>query len=95
MSEELTFAEKIKTLHFGVGAARQKMTREFRNPETGERIKQTKDEATTKGNIITEHAKGDRQDVLIRPDILRQSVTPDDHKEAKQAAMEIKESGAQ
>lgn len=69
MPEELSFAEKIKTLQFSTGKAREKRTREFRHPTDGYRIKQTKDEATTRGNIITEHARGDRQDVKIRPDI--------------------------
>lgn len=71
MSDELTFAEKIKTLHFGTGAARKPKVLEGRNPHTGERFKATKDEATERGNVITEHAtKDDRVDVLIRPDAL-------------------------
>jgi len=38
--------------------------REGRRPD-GVRIRATTDEL---GNTVTEHAKGDRQDVLIRPD---------------------------
>jgi hypothetical protein len=37
--------------------------REYRTEESG-RVRKTKDEH---GNIVTEHAKGDRQDVEIRP----------------------------
>jgi hypothetical protein len=37
--------------------------REFRTEESG-RVKQTKDEF---GNVVTQHAKGDRQDVNIKP----------------------------
>lgn len=62
------FKHKIRSLHFGTGVARQPSTREFRDPISGHRIKQTKDEATSRGNIVTEHAKGDRVDVLVRPD---------------------------
>jgi len=66
--QKFCFGHKAKTLVFG--GTRTKMTRELKHPELGYRIKQTKDDATTKGNIITEHAKGDRQDVLIRPDAI-------------------------
>ena len=66
--ETLCFKHKIRTLLYGTGVARQPMTREFKHPEKGYRIKQTKDEATKRGNVITEHAVGDRQDVKIRPD---------------------------
>lgn len=65
----LCFKHKIRTLRFGTGVARQSRTLEGRNPHTGERFKATKDEATTRGNVITEHAtRDDRVDVLIRPD---------------------------
>lgn len=64
--DSLCFGHKAKTLVFG--GPREKRTREFRHPEKGYRIKQTKDDATPRGNIITEHAAGDRQDVLMRPD---------------------------
>lgn len=68
-AQKLCFKHKVRTLQFGTGVARQPTTREFRHPEKGYRIKQSKDEATARGNVITEHAKGERQDVLIRPDI--------------------------
>ena len=64
----LCFKHKIRTLLMATGVARQPKTREFRHPEKGYRMKQTKDEATRRGNVITEHAVGDRQDVQIRPD---------------------------
>jgi len=44
--------------------------REGRRPD-GVRIKATTDEL---GNTVTEHAKGDRQDVHIRPDTIRVNV---------------------
>jgi len=44
--------------------------REGRRPD-GVRIKATTDEL---GNTVTEHAKGDRQDVHIRPDAIRVNV---------------------
>ena len=44
--------------------------REDRRPD-GVRIKATTDEL---GNTVTEHAKGDRQDVHIRPDAIRVNV---------------------
>lgn len=62
----MCFGHKAKTLVFG--GSKTPMTREFRHPEKGYRVKQTKDDATTRGNIVTEHAVGDRQDVKIRPD---------------------------
>ncbi len=70
MSEVVPFAEKIKTLQVMKG--RSSSTREFRDPVDGHRVKVTKDEATTKGNLVTEHnTKDDRVDVLIRPDFAR------------------------
>lgn len=41
--------------------------REGRRPD-GVRVKATTDEL---GNTVTEHAKGDRQDVLLRPESVR------------------------
>jgi hypothetical protein len=70
VGEELSFKDKIRTLHFGTGKARQPRVKETRDPVDGHRIKVTKDEATTRGNLTVEHAKGDRQDVVIRPDIV-------------------------
>jgi hypothetical protein len=64
--EKWCFGHKARTLVFG--SPRSKTTREFRHPTEGYRIKQTKDDATRRGNITTEHAKGDRQDVVVRPD---------------------------
>lgn len=64
----MCFKHKIRTLLVGTGVARQPMVKEFRHPEKGYRMKVTKDEATKRGNLVTEHAVGDRQDVLIRPD---------------------------
>lgn len=58
---ELTFAQKIKTLHFGTrGRTRDKVV-DGRRPD-GERCKHTTDEL---GNTVTESAE--RQDVRIRP----------------------------
>lgn len=62
----MCFGHKARTLVFG--NPKTKRTREFRHPTEGYRIKQTKDDATARGNITTEHARGDRQDVTVRPD---------------------------
>lgn len=66
--KRMCFGHKARTLSFGWGVARQSKVREFRDPEKGYRIKQTKDEVTKRGNVVTEHAVGDRQDVMLRPD---------------------------
>lgn len=80
MPEELSFAEKIKTLQFATGRARDKRTREFRDEQDGHRIKVTKDEATTRGNLTVEHAtKDDRVDVKIRPDVTVNRVSRDEY----------------
>lgn len=62
----MCFGHKARTLVFG--GSRTSMVREFRHPDKGYRIKQTKDDATERGNVVTSHAVGDRQDVLVRPD---------------------------
>lgn len=46
----------------------QDRVKEFRHPEKGYRIKETTDELNTK---VTQHAVGDRQDVLIQPETVR------------------------
>ena len=47
-------------------------TKEFRDHEDGHRVKVTKDEASERGNLTTEHnTKDDRVDVLIRPDTVK------------------------
>lgn len=58
------FMEKVRTV--GVNTRKPNgrdwsATREFRKDD-GERIKKTLDEA---GNVVTQHARGDRQDVHI------------------------------
>jgi hypothetical protein len=68
MTEELSFKDKIKTLQFSSGKHRVK-TKEIRSDE-GYRVKITKDDATTRGNLTIEHAKNDRVDVNIRPDMV-------------------------
>ena len=66
-ADDLCFGHKAKTLV--MGGSRTPMVREFRDPVDGHRIKQTKDDATRAGNIVTEHnTKDDRVDVLARPD---------------------------
>lgn len=60
MAEDLTFAEKIRTLHFGTrGRTRDRVVDGRR--ANGERCKSTTDEL---GNTVTESAE--RQDVQIR-----------------------------
>lgn len=57
-------------------------TREFRDPTDGHRVKVIKDEATERGNLVTEHSGGRatgvtaRQDVLIRPDAVQTVQAP-------------------
>lgn len=60
MAEELSFAEKVKTLHFGTRGRTRDRVVDGRRPD-GERCKHTTDEL---GNTVTESAE--RQDVLIR-----------------------------
>ena len=65
--DHLCFKHKAKTVVAGVSVT--KMTREWRDPKDGHRVKATKDDATKAGNITTEHnTKDDRVDVTIRPD---------------------------
>lgn len=55
--------DKLRSLaYLGGGRTRDKV-REGRRSD-GVRVKATTDEL---GNTVTEHAKGDRQDVMIRP----------------------------
>lgn len=69
----LCFGHKAKTLVAGV--SRSKMTREYRDPTDGHRIKVTKDDATKAGNLTTEHnTKDDRVDVLVRPDPIEYAI---------------------
>lgn len=65
--DRLCFKHKARTLVFG--GERTKMVKEYRDPADGHRVKVTKDDATKRGNLTTEHAtKDDRVDVLVRPD---------------------------
>lgn len=66
--DRMCFGHKARTLVFG--GSPEKRVREFRHPTEGYRIKQTKDDATTRGNITTEHAKNDRVDVVVKPDVV-------------------------
>ena len=53
-------------------ACRGTRPKEIRDNEDGHRIKVTKDEASQRGNLTTEHnTKDDRVDVLIRPDTIQ------------------------
>jgi len=71
MSEEMSFKDKIRTLSFATGKTRNNV-REWRDETDGHRIKATKDEASTRGNLTIEHnTKDDRVDVEIRPDVVR------------------------
>lgn len=71
MTEEIPFKDKIKTLQFATGKSRNNV-REYRDPVDGHRIKATKDDATTRGNITIEHNnKLDQVDVNIRPDVVQ------------------------
>ena len=66
----MCFKHKARTLVFG--NPRTPMVKEWRDEKDGHRVKATKDDATTRGNIVTEHnTKDDRQDVNIRPDLIR------------------------
>lgn len=57
------FRDKLLSVgYLSKGQTRNKVT-EARRPD-GVRIKATTDEL---GNTVTEHAEGDRQDVMIRP----------------------------
>jgi len=68
--DEIPFKEKIKTLQFSAGKHKTR-TKELK-AEDGHRVKITKDDATTRGNLTIEHAtKDDRVDVRIRPDTLK------------------------
>lgn len=60
MPDDLPFAEKIKTLHFGTRGRTRDLVVDGRRPD-GERCKSTTDEL---GNTVTESAE--RQDVRIR-----------------------------
>lgn len=69
--EDLPFGERIQYIQFATGKTRNSV-REWRDPGDGHRIKATKDEATTRGNIVIEHnTKDDRVDVNIRPDVAK------------------------
>lgn len=61
MADELTFAEKIKTLHFSSPSARN-------------RPKVTVDDHETHRVKVTEHADGERQDVQV--EIAKPLTTP-------------------
>lgn len=54
------FVEKLKTIRINTKGPSTRV-REFRTEESG-RVKKTLDEA---GNVVTQHSKGDRQDVHI------------------------------
>lgn len=65
----MCFKHKARTLVFG--GERTKNVKEWRDPVDGHRVKRTRDDATSRGNLVTEHAtKDDRVDVLVRPDEL-------------------------
>lgn len=50
-------------------------TKELRDATDGHRIKVTKDEATKRGNLTTEHAtKDERVDVMVRPDPIKYKI---------------------
>ena len=67
------FKHKVGTLVMGV--ARSRKTWEFRDETDGHRVKVTKDDATKRGNLTTEHnTKDDRVDVTVRPDALEYSL---------------------
>ncbi len=66
-----------KLLSLGVISRRTGSTvREGRRPD-GVRIKATTDEL---GNTVTEHAVGDRQDVVVRPQTIRAVYSRSDRK---------------
>jgi len=75
MSDEQTFGAKMREKNIGVlpgGRTEKRNVKEFRDPSDGHIVKKTRDEATSRGNVITEHGgKGDRTDVLMRPDALQ------------------------
>ena len=97
--DTLCFKHKVKTLQFGTGAARQRMWRDLRDERDGHRIKVTKDEATTRGNLTVEHAtKDDRVDVTIRPDVTVNRVDKQEYNahvaQVKEQAREMKDGSA-
>lgn len=61
--------DKLRTVGV-LGKRTGNVVREGRRPD-GVRIKSTTDEL---GNTVTEHAKGDRQDVTIRPSTIRMKI---------------------
>lgn len=61
--------DKLRSLAV-IGKRTRDRVREYRRPD-GVRCKATTDEL---GNTVTEHARGDRQDVRIRPQTVHLSV---------------------
>jgi hypothetical protein len=66
----MCFKHKAKTLVMGLPS--RPKTKEWRDDVDGHRIKATRDDATTRGNITVEHNnKQEQVDVQIRPDQVR------------------------
>lgn len=67
----LSYRERLLTI--GVISRRSgPIVKEYRTEESG-RVKQTTDEL---GNTVTQHAKGDRQDVHLRPQAVSLRAAP-------------------
>lgn len=56
-----------KLLSISIGTRTKDRVREWKS-EDGERHKEITDELN---NTVTQHAKGDRQDVLVRPKVVK------------------------
>lgn len=63
--------EAMRSIHVLGSLPSKPKVREFRTEEG--RVRKTKDEH---GNVVTEHAKGDRQDVEIRPQAVSLKAAP-------------------
>ena len=65
--------EAMRSIGFISGGLPSKpKVREYRDPDSGI-VKKTKDEA---GNVVTQHSRGDRQDVEIRPQVVSLQAAP-------------------
>jgi hypothetical protein len=67
------FLARMRSIGYLQGGRTQDRVKEYRHPDKGYRMKETTDELN---NTVTQHAVGDRQDVMIRPKTVR--VTKED-----------------
>jgi len=62
VSETPIDIDKLRSLGYLSRGRTRDRVKEYRKDETGERTKETTDQL---GNVVTQHAHGDRQDVTI------------------------------